>query len=132
MSDIDEVANSTEDTKKPLVLIVEDNKFSAELIYDTIGGNYRRVIASTGMEAIEVYFKEKPIVVFLDIELPDISGHDVLRIIKYKDKKANIVMLSGCLDKDNIEKSVKNKSEGIIGKPFSGEKLLSYIKRYEN
>jgi len=117
--------------KKIKVLIVEDNRFSSELVYEIIGRGYTRYIARTGEEGVNLYTLHSPDIVFLDIDLPDISGLKVLEKIKKMNKEAYVVMISGHGTKNNIEKAIENDVKGFLGKPFSRGKIIEHIKTIE-
>ena len=75
------------------------------------------------------YVNKAPDVLFLDIGLPDINGHEVLEKLFKLDPDAYVVMFSGNGDKENIMKAVELGAKGFVGKPFSQEKLLQYIQK---
>ena len=72
---------------KPLKsLIVEDNAFMAEILHDLLKQYATKIavieIAKTGEEALSLIASIKPDVVFLDIELPDMTGFGLLQQIE--------------------------------------------------
>jgi len=111
------------------VLIVEDDLFSQKLITNALPDTFSISLAEDGQNALTQYFVKAPDILFLDIGLPDIDGHDVLAKILEHDPHAFIVMLSGKGDKDNITKAMKNGAKGFVGKPFTREKLFQYIEK---
>jgi len=114
--------------KDPVILLVEDDAFTAKLVSASIGGGVKVLIAENGKEAIDKYISEAPDIVFLDIELPDISGYDVLEKIKAFDKDIFAVMLSSHGNTENVSRAVKMEVRGFVSKPFAREKLLKHIK----
>ena len=69
---------------KPLkALIVEDNTFMATVLHDQLKQHAIDIavldIADTGNKALQLIASEKPNVVFLDIELPDMTGFELLQ-----------------------------------------------------
>jgi len=64
-------------------LIVEDNAFMATVLHDLLQQHASAIavvaIANTGEEALQFIASQKPNVVFLDIELPDMTGFEVLQ-----------------------------------------------------
>ena len=69
---------------KPIqALLVEDNAFMAAVLSDLLQQNASTIavlgIAKTGKEALELIASLKPDVVFLDIELPDMTGFELLQ-----------------------------------------------------
>ncbi|MBK9485663.1 MAG: response regulator transcription factor [Chitinophagaceae bacterium] len=69
---------------KPIkALIVEDNAFMATVLNDLLTQHATDIavlnIANTGKKALQLIASEKPDVVFLDIELPDMTGFELLQ-----------------------------------------------------
>ncbi len=110
------------------ILIVEDDSFSQKLVENALK-SYPVSMTSDGQGAIMNYVHKAPDVLFLDIGLPDIDGHEVLRKIFAIDPDAYIIMLSGNGDKGNVLKAVELGAKGFVGKPFSKEKLVCYIEK---
>lgn len=123
------IAARREKREEVNVLIVEDDVFSQTLVKGTVGKSYPVVGAKNGFEAITLYADKAPDIMFLDIDLPDITGHDVLGKILKMDPQAYIVMLSGNGDKDNVLQAVQGGAKGFVGKPFTREKLFQYIQK---
>lgn len=71
-------------SKQPLkALIVEDNTFMATVLHDLLVQHASAIavlaIANTGEEALQLIASQKPNVVFLDVELPDMTGFELLQ-----------------------------------------------------
>jgi DNA-binding response OmpR family regulator len=115
---------------KPLLMIVEDNDFTRRILATILNGQ-RYIFAKTGNEALSKFVENKPPMVFLDIELPDKSGIDILSAIMNAAPTTYVVMLSSHTDKDTIIHSIKLGARGFIAKPFSKGKLDEYIAKYE-
>ena len=111
------------------VLIVEDDPFSRKLIENALKAQFSILFAPDGATALATYIKNAPDVVFLDIDLPDISGHDILKRIMDIDPKSYVVMLSGNGFPEHVIKAVNSGAKGFVGKPFAKEKLVQYINK---
>lgn len=109
------------------VLVVEDDAFSRKLVSSALEGKYETILAEDGQGGLMQYVTHAPDVLFLDIELPDITGHDVLQKVLEMDPDAFVIMLSGNGNKENIFKAMKTGAKGFVGKPFTKDKLLQYI-----
>lgn len=109
------------------VLVVEDDLFSRTLVYKSLNQDFYVETAADGKEAIAKYAIKAPDIIFLDIDLPDITGHEVLYKVMEMDSQAFVVMLSGNSDKGNVLKSIHEGAKGFVGKPFSRDKLLAYV-----
>ncbi len=113
--------------KRLVVMVVEDDLFTQRLVNMTLKGEYDVVEAGSATEALMVYGGTAPDAVFLDIELPDASGHVVLSKLLAFDPAAYIVMLSGNSIKENILAALEKGAQGFVTKPFAKEKLLHYL-----
>ncbi len=113
--------------KKPLIMVVDDDQLSRTLVYNVLDREYRTVLARNGKEALQEYIAEAPDILFLDIGLPDITGHDLLEAFAQIDPDNYIIMFSGRKDKENMLKALRLGAQGFVGKPFSRDKLMHFI-----
>lgn len=114
---------------KPVILVVEDEPFSGRLVENALNNARQVELVGDGQSAILSYARYAPHVLFLDIELPDINGHDVLQRIMQMDPNAYVVMLSGNADREHILRAMQAGAAGFVGKPFTCDKLGQYIER---
>lgn len=111
------------------IMIIEDDAFSRRLVENTLQKQYKLTGLATADEALSTYADLAPNVLLLDINLPDVTGHELLEKIMALDPEAYVVMLSGSASKDNITQAMERGAKGFVAKPFSREKLLQYIER---
>ena len=126
---ISSLAMRREMRERPEIMVVEDDPMSQRLVSNTLRDSYSLSMTDDGQGAIMGYVHKAPDVLFLDIGLPDIDGHQVLEKLFELDPDAYIVMFSGNGDKENVLKAVELGAKGFIGKPFSPEKLFQYIQK---
>lgn len=112
-----------------LVMVVEDDQLSQRMISIALKDKYALAVVPDGQGAIYNYIRHAPDILFLDIGLPDLDGHDVLRRLFSIDPDAYVVMFSGNGNKENVLKAREQGAKGFIGKPFTQDKLLWYIER---
>jgi len=116
------------DTDKLDILVVEDDIFTGQLIRRAIEDKGINIfLAKNGKEAIELYIKESPYIVFLDIELPDINGYDILEKMKKINDNLFAIILSSHDSEENIAEAFEMKAKGFISKPFPKHKLIKQI-----
>ncbi len=104
---------------KHSILIVDDEKPIRDSIKAIFSANFNVLTASEGHEAIELIKQERPILVFLDITMPGLSGFEILELIKTSNIKSIIWMLTG---DDNINialKTIQMGATGYLTKPFN-------------
>lgn len=108
------------------IMLVEDDAFTLQLVTNVLK-DYTTIRAMDGFDAVETYMLNAPDVVFLDIGLPTLSGHEVLAKILAFDPDAFVVMLSGNSYMEDVSKAMKAGAKGFVAKPFPKEKLLNYV-----
>ena len=115
-------------------VIVDDDVQITELFSElmTLQGLDVLAIGHTGIDAIKLYDKHKPDVVFLDVEMPKLNGIQALKEIKEIDSSANVVIVTGSTSGD-IEKQLKqNGVTEIVYKPFDIKKIDKIIESLNN
>ncbi|MCX8033774.1 MAG: response regulator [Thermodesulfovibrio sp.] len=77
------------------IMVVDDEKNILMLYQSELEDEgYEVVAANSGKEALELFDKEKPDLVTLDIMMPDIDGIQVLRQLKEKNPNIPVIMLT--------------------------------------
>lgn len=112
----------------PLVLVVEDDRFTASYTTNILSREYDMILSRNGEDGILQYIEHAPDIVFIDIHLPGLSGHEVLESLKIVDPGVHAVMLSVDTVKDNIVKSAEGGANNFLKKPFSRERLINIVK----
>lgn len=114
--------------KDTLVLIVEDDRFTAAYAANILNKDYEIIHAKTGEEAIIAYIEHAPDIVFQDIHLPGLNGHETLNAVRKVDPSAYVIMLSGDAVKSNIVESSKGGASGFLKKPFTKDRMIAMVK----
>ena len=78
-----------------LLLVDDDDAFRGVMSEELKRLGYQVRTASTGKEALEVLKEQAPQVVLLDLRLPDLSGLEVLPLIKEEQEPCEVIMLTG-------------------------------------
>ena len=126
------------------ILLVEDNEGDIVLTKEALKDgkiNHSIVVIRDGWEAIQ-YLQKKddykdvksPDLVLLDINLPKLNGHKVLKTIKSDSKLKHIpvIMLTTSSDEADILKSYKNHSNCYITKPVEINEFMEVISTFED
>lgn len=111
----------------PLVLIVEDDRFTASYTANILNKDYDLVHARTGEEGLLSYIDHPPDIIFLDIHLPGLSGHHVLQAIRKIDPDGFVIVLSVDTEKTNVVAASDSGAQGFLKKPVSRERLLASV-----
>lgn len=117
------------------VLIVEDQEFSRKLLRSVFTRqlyDFTFSIAKNGQEAINKYAEMAPDITYLDIELPDINGHDLAALFNQHDPEAYIVMVTSNNYPKDVERALANQVRGFVVKPFSKQKVIEPVNTLVN
>jgi len=108
-------------SSEPSVLVVDDDEVSRYLLRNLLhGANFRISEASNGLEGLRTAQAVNPRVVFLDLNLPDLSGFEVLERLKNDPKTSEIPVIiytSKVLDEKEI--SSLSRAVAILPKNLS-------------
>ena len=110
------------------IMVVDDSAMSRRTLRRILeGAGYNVVEADEGMAALELYFIEKPDLVFLDLVMKGMYGLDVLTKLRELDADARVVVASA-----DIQTSTRALVEGagaraFINKPFAAENVLGAV-----
>lgn len=112
------------------VLIVDDEPNIVQLVRITLEDSRVHVFeASDGATAIHQAIDVRPDLIFLDVDLPDVSGLDVCRRLKAQARLADtkIVMLTAAAQKDDVARGLAAGADEYLTKPFSPVRLLALV-----
>lgn len=112
-------------------LIVDDEPLIREMLNDILADLEFNVIgqASNGASAIEKAALLKPDVVFLDINMPEISGLDALASIKTRNKDIIVIMVTANSDTSTVQQAVRTGADGYILKPFNANQIVRAVEK---
>ena len=113
------------------VMLVEDDPVTRWMVRNTLKNDCQVVTACNASQAFSKFNAVQPDIVFMDIDLPDKSGRDVLGWIMQNDPGACVVMFSGNNDLDTISESIEEGASGFISKPFLKEDFIGYIRTFQ-
>jgi two-component system, cell cycle response regulator DivK len=84
-------ARGPAETRRPLVLIVDDNEKNLKLARDVLrAGGFRTLEAASGAEGIALATEHLPDVILMDLRLPDMDGTDAARELRAAARTARI------------------------------------------
>jgi CheY-like chemotaxis protein len=115
------------------VLIIEDNennRYLAKFILEKNG--YEVIEAVNGISGVEMALKEKPDLVIMDIQLPDIDGMEATRRIRAaeSDTEIPIVALTSFAMTGDREKALAAGCTGYIEKPINPDTFMEELEKY--
>ena len=106
------------------ILVVDDEKFvRKELGRFLEDKGFEVVEASNGDEALEVYRRENPHLVLLDIRMPGKDGLETLRELKTLDPEASVIMVTAVHEEEDAKQAMKEGAFEYITKPINRDYL---------
>ncbi len=90
---------------------------------------YDVLTANNGEKGFEVFQKEKPPIVFLDLKMPGIDGFEVLRRIKKMAPETDAIVITGHGDEELEQKARSLQADDFIHKPFQQRALDEALQR---
>ncbi|NYG08632.1 DNA-binding response OmpR family regulator [Phycicoccus badiiscoriae] len=115
---------------QPLVLVADDDPDVVELVdYKLTRAGYRTITVSHGLGAWEAFISEQPDLLILDIQMPGLSGTQILRRARMERPDVPVILLSALSRDDDIATGFAMGADDYIVKPFSPRELISRVKR---
>ncbi len=115
------------------VLIVEDNELNMKLFHDLLEAHgYDTLQTRSGVEAITLARRHKPDLILMDIQLPEVSGLDVIKWLKEDDstKAIPVIAVTAFAMKGDEERIREGGCEAYISKPISVSMFLDTVRFY--
>jgi DNA-binding response OmpR family regulator len=112
------------------ILIADDEAHVVELVRVTLEDERVRVLAAAdGAGALASASAFAPDLIFLDVNLPDLSGLEVCRQLRSDPRVADarIVMLTAAAQQDDVARGLAAGADHYLTKPFSPVRLLSLV-----
>ncbi len=137
--------NVSEAGSRPLqILLIEDNAGDVRLVVEALRHGrllHRLCVAENGVEALAMLRREgahahipRPDLILLDLNMPGLSGHELLDVLKSDPKFARIpvIVLTGSDVHDDVARAYSAHANCYIRKPVDLDKLLSVMQAVGN
>lgn len=115
------------------VLIVEDNDLNMKLFNDLLEAHgYLTLKTASGVEAVKLARSEKPDLILMDIQLPEVSGLEVTRWLKADEelKKIPVIAITAFAMKGDEERIREGGCEAYLSKPISVVKFVETVRNF--
>ena len=110
------------------VLVIDDEPPIRKLLHMGLGTQgYDILDAPNGKKALEL-MAQHPDIVILDLGLPDIRGHELLRLLRSRDGQVPIVVLSSRDDEAGKVEALDLGADDYVTKPFGMDELLARMR----
>lgn len=110
------------------VLVIDDEPPIRKLLRMGLGTQgYQTIDAPNGRAALDL-MSHNPDLVILDLGLPDIQGHELLRMIRARNESVPIVVLSSRGDEAGKVQALDFGADDYVTKPFGMDELLARMR----
>lgn len=120
---------------KPLepILIIDDSQDIRDYLSNILTDlGFEEIFESKDFESAKsLLISNPPNVIFLDIELPDTDGTQILEFINDHYPNTHVIMCSGHNSLENVQNTWELGAKGFIAKPFNAKKVDTVLKRIE-
>ena len=114
------------------VMIVEDEELILQGIKNIVHWNELELqlfhMAHSGQEALEMWKKEPVDIIITDIEMPEMSGLELLKKIRSEEELVRFIILTGYDDFEYAREAIHLDVENYILKPINEEELEKQLK----
>ena len=115
------------------VLVVEDNEKNMKLFRDVLqAAGYDTLEASTAGQALDLAATNRPDLVLMDIQLPDMDGLEALRRLRADERTSTmpIVALTALAMEGDRERFLAAGFDGYVSKPVDIAELRRHCRRH--
>ncbi len=115
------------------VLVVEDNDLNMRLFHDVLEAHgYNVLQAKDGMEGLRMAREERPDLILMDIQLPDVSGLEVTKWLKDDEtlKSIPVIAITAFAMAGDKEKILEGGCDAYLVKPISIPNFLQTVERF--
>ncbi|MBN2060335.1 MAG: response regulator [Deltaproteobacteria bacterium] len=112
-----------------IILLVDDEEAILNIGTDILQlYGYGVITAENGEKALELYKREHPQLVILDVNMPGIGGHQCLKELLEIDPHVKVIIASGYSTNDLIREAIRSGAAGFIGKPYQIRDMLAKVR----
>jgi ligand-binding sensor domain-containing protein/signal transduction histidine kinase/CheY-like chemotaxis protein len=121
----------TKKTYSGAILLAEDHDDNRHLMSRLLTGlGFEVYTATNGYEVIESYFKNKPDLILLDIQMPKMDGIEAIKILRARSCEVPIIALTANTLAKELEQYLALGFNGFQAKPFERQNFINTIAKY--
>ena len=118
--------------ERPLAMVVDDSITVRRVMERFLDRNGMRVVtAKDGIDAISVLQDEKPDIILLDIEMPNMDGYEFATHVRNDERVSDvpIIMITSRVGDKHRARAIEIGVDDYLGKPYQDSQLLEAITR---
>lgn len=127
--DFNSEENALGENRKPLLLVVEDNREILNYVADSFADEFEILKAKDGREGLALALDKVPDVIISDVMMPNMSGNAMCKTLKHDVRTSHIpiILLTAKDSLEAKEKGYESGADSYITKPFTHSLLRSRI-----
>lgn len=111
------------------VLVAEDDELTRKGLVEVLASEgYRTVEAADGLQALDVFARETPDFVCLDIMMPELDGFEVCRRIRTENPRVPVIFISAKGEEIDRVVGLELGADDFISKPFGVREVVARIR----
>ncbi|MDR1440195.1 MAG: response regulator [Clostridiales bacterium] len=116
---------------KKTILAVDDSPQSLEMIHSALGGEFSVRLAKSASLAMSALERAKADLILMDIEMPGITGFDVVDLIEKNPAVAGVpvIFVTSHATEAFVAEAVRRGAKDYIVKPYDPELLRGKVRR---
>ncbi|MDR1532736.1 MAG: response regulator [Clostridiales bacterium] len=113
------------ETDKKIILAVDDTPSSLQIVHSALGREFDVRLAKSGSAAMSVLERVKADLILLDIEMPGISGFDIMDLLANKPQLSGIpvIFVTSHATESFVKEAAQKGAADYIVKPFAPDVL---------
>jgi len=121
-------------SSQKMIFLVDDNSVNLAVAEEVLSKQYRVIALSSAKKMFDALKKFTPDLILLDIEMPEMSGFEAMKILKEEEAYAKIpvIFLTGRSDVGSEAVGIELGAVDFITKPFAEVILLKRVKTHIN
>ncbi|WP_326533265.1 diguanylate cyclase [Pseudorhodoferax sp.] len=102
------------------VLVVDDSALNRQMLTDLLRSEYNVMVARDGEQGLELALQQPPDLILLDVVMPGLDGHEVLRRLKgdARTSMVGVIFITGLDTAEEEERGLRAGASDYITKPF--------------
>jgi len=121
----------TDQSERSTVLVVDDERGPRESLRMILSPDYQVLQASSAAEALDVLATETVDLATLDLNMPGMSGQDLMREIRSEHPRVEIIVITGCGSVESAAEGIRSGICDYLQKPFDVVQVSAAVSRAE-